>query len=101
MRVGESRWRELLAHRVSLALVRLLGIPIPDGDVRRLVSSLIVDQPELAGRLSRAVDNGTALLALSPDERLAILGVLEEAETEPLAEHRGLLADNAGRRAGF
>ena len=36
----------------------------------------------------------------SPDEQLAILGVLEEAETTPLSELRGL-ADNAGRRAGF
>ena len=56
---------------------------------------------ELAGRLSRSVDNGTALLALSPDEQLAILAVLEEAETPPVAELRGQLAENAGRRAGL
>ena len=77
--------------------MRLLGIPVPDDDLRRIVSTLLHGDETsrtLAGRIARGLDRRVALLALKVDERGDLLDVLEEAERPALAELRGVLADD-------
>jgi hypothetical protein len=81
--------------------MRLLGLPISDVDMRGLVASLVADDEpaatELAGRIARALELRTTVLALSPVERDLILLQLEEPP-EGLAELRGaLLRDHHDR----
>jgi hypothetical protein len=89
---GQSHWPE-----GTLAAVRLLGIPVPDDDLRRIVSTLLRGDETsrtLAGRIASGLDRRVALLALNADERGALLDVLEETERPALAELRGVLADD-------
>ena len=88
----------------TLAAVRLLGIPVPDDDLRRIVPTLLHGDETsrtLAGRIASGLDRRVALLALNVDERGALLDVLEEEERPALAELRGVLADDLAHRRGI
>ena len=75
-------------------VLRILGIPIRDDDARWLVFELYRDAhpPAVAAALmiERGVERDLYAIALSPDERRAILGVLGDPP-EGLAELRGVL----------
>ena len=88
----------------TLAAVRLLDVPVPDDDLRRIVPTLLQGDETsrtLAGGIASGLDRHVALLALDVDERGALLDVLEEAERPALAELRGVLADDLAHRRGM
>lgn len=76
--------------------LRLAGVPISDDDVHTLLDLLMRKgraEDIFAATVIRAAHaKGSALLALTRGERMAILGVLDEP-TEGLAELRGVLRD--------
>ena len=79
----------------SYERIRLYGIPIRDDDLRRLVVRLVrfgyAKDVDLAARIGWGITSETALLALSTQERDAILRVLDNPPAG-LVELRGALA---------
>jgi hypothetical protein len=76
-------------------MLRLYGVPVHDDDARRLVATLLADTtPEAfsaAHAIGRGLEEGSLLVALTPEQRDAILAVLEDPP-DGLAELRGELA---------
>jgi hypothetical protein len=68
--------------------VYLAGLRIPDEDVRLLVR--LVDEPTRSF-LEKALSRGTGVVALTIEDRERILGALDDARTDALAELRGVL----------
>jgi len=103
--VSETRGR-------ILVLMMLAGVPIPSAAVAELAGLLrargndeladAAGNDELADRLDRALANETKLLALSIEERIRILYVLDDPPDE-LAELRGVLINEVEwrRREGL
>lgn len=72
--------------------VQLAGIPIPDSDVLELARLLgSSGEPDLAARLEEAWESETKVVALTIPERETILRVLDDPQTDALAELRGVL----------
>jgi len=67
----------------------LAGIPIRDEFVLEVAK--LVGDPELAAKLERAVDRDVSVLALTLDERLAILDALGEHPPPGLGDLRKTL----------
>ena len=81
--------------------MRLYGIPIQDDDLRRLIFRLVrfghAKDVDLASRIGWGITSETALLALSAQERDAILRVLDNPPAG-LVELRGVLARDQRER---
>ena len=85
-------------------MLRLFGVPVNPDDVRALVATLVNDnEPRsltAARTISRALEAEAALVALTAEERDAILAALEDPPAG-LAELRAvLLRDHEHRREG-
>ena len=66
----------------------LAGLRVPDDDVRELVR--LVDEPTRS-LLEKALGLGTAVLALTIEDRERILWALDDVRTDALAELRATL----------
>ena len=66
----------------------LAGTPVPDDDVREIVR--LVDDP-VRTVLTKALDRGTVIVALTVPDREQILRALDDPQTTPLAELRATL----------
>ena len=72
--------------------MQLAGTPIPDSDVLELARLLgSSGEPDLAARLEEAWESETKVVALTIPERETILRVLDDPQTDALAELRGVL----------
>lgn len=84
-----------------MIMLRLYGIPISDDAARRLAATLVADGGvhalSAAAMITKGVDGDLYTVALTAEERSAILAMLEEAD-EPLAELRGKLLEDHMRR---
>ena len=84
--------------------MRLYGIAIPPEDCRGLVASLVADgSPDAlaaAKTISRGLDLGAQLVALTTAKRDAILACLEDVQTPALGELRGALTPDRLARNG-
>jgi hypothetical protein len=69
-------------------LIYLAGVPVPVDLVQQLARRLDGD---VADKLCASVAYRRTVVALEPDERDAVLAVLDEAEEPPLAELREVL----------
>ena len=81
----------------------LAGIPVPASATAELSDLLgTAGHDQLADRLKRALDDETRLLALSIEERIRILSVLDDPSND-LAELRGVLINEVEwrRREGL
>jgi hypothetical protein len=73
----------------------LAGLSVPDDDVRELAR--LVDEPTRSV-LEKALALGTVVLALTIDDRERLLGSLDDARTDALAELRAVLVqEHEGR----
>jgi hypothetical protein len=73
----------------------LAGLHVPDDDVRELAR--LVDEPTRS-LLEKALTLGTAVLALTIEDRERLLWALDDARTDALAELRAvLLNEHEGR----
>jgi hypothetical protein len=74
--------------------LRILGIPVTDDDARHLVATLAVegipDALTAAGQITKGFERGLYAVALSREERTAVLACLEDPP-DGLAELRGVL----------
>ena len=63
-------------------MLRVLGIPISDGDARHLIATLVVegtpDALSAAAMLTKGVERNLYAVGLSPGERAAVLACLED-----------------------
>lgn len=66
----------------------LAGLTVPDDDVRELAR--LVDEPTRSV-LEKALAFGTAVVALTIEDRERILSALDDAKTDALAELRSVL----------
>lgn len=77
-------------------MIRLAGIPVAEADARGLVATLLADDHpdglEAAARITHALDVDAALIALTVEQRDAILAAHDDVYTTGLAELRGALA---------
>ena len=101
-----ARCEEAIGHSSSSLgskRMRLYGIPIQDDDLRRLIFRLVrfgqAKDVDLASRIGWGITSETALLALSAQERDAILRVLDDPPAG-LIELRGALAREHRNRNG-
>lgn len=83
-------------------MLRVYGVPLDEADGRRLVATLIGEGTpaavSAAAMLAKGFDRGLYAVALTPDERDAVLTALEEAPTEQTGELRGtLMRDHRSR----
>jgi hypothetical protein len=83
-------------------MLRLWGVPVLEGDAHRLVATLIADATPAALSAAHAIghglDQGSALIALTPEQRDAILAVLENPPPGGLSELRGELTKDRRER---
>jgi hypothetical protein len=79
--------------------------PLPEPDARRPVASLIADGHadalSAAAVITKALKMQLAAVALTLEQRAAILAQLDEAETPGLAELRGRLYSDARKRRPY
>ncbi|MEJ7569385.1 MAG: hypothetical protein WKF41_14100 [Gaiellaceae bacterium] len=91
------------ATTVSSSSMMLAGIPVPASATAELSDLLrTAGHDQLADRLKRALDDETKLLALSIEERVRVLYVLDDPPAD-LAELRGVLINEVEwrRREGL
>jgi hypothetical protein len=87
-------------------VLRVYGVPVSSDDAHKLVVRLMAygspDAVAAAARIRTRLQHGAprGLVALEPQQRDAILDVLEDPP-EGLAELRGKLVDDAAKRDGF
>jgi hypothetical protein len=75
--------------------VYLAGLRIPDEDVRELIR--LVEEPTRSV-LEKSLAFETGVVALTIEDRERILGALDDARTDALAELRGVLLSEQGWR---
>jgi hypothetical protein len=80
-------------------MLRLLGIPVTDGDARHLIATLLVegtpDALTAAEQITKGVERNLYAVGLAPGERAAVLACLEDPRNG-LVELRGALMREQG-----
>ena len=83
-------------------MLRLYGVPITEDEGRRLIATLVTaldtDSLSAASMIRQGLDDALYTVALTIEQREAILDVLEDAESPGLAELRGVLLRDHERR---
>ena len=83
-------------------MLRLFDVPVAKEDARSLVATLLADDhphsAEAAATIAHGLELGASLVALTPEERDAILAALEDPP-EGLVELRGVLMRDFEQRA--
>ena len=96
--------QERPAARIFLSVLRIFGVAITVDDARSLVASLVgTGRPaalSAAARITSTLERGAGLVALEPQQRDAILHVLEAPSSEGLVELRTRLGEDAAKRHG-
>jgi hypothetical protein len=84
-----------VAYEHMIVPMMLAGLRVPDDDVRE--PARLVDEPTKSV-LEKALALGTVVLALTIEDRERLLGALDDARIDALAELRGvLLLEHEGR----
>jgi hypothetical protein len=96
--------QERPAARIFLSVLRIFGVSITADEARSLVASLVgTGRPaalSAAARITSTLERGSGLVALEPQQRDAILHVLEAPRSEGLVELRTRLGEDAAKRHG-